>query len=135
MSREAAALTAGASRLYTNDMSGRARLPFVRIGSLVVLLLAVLPNVLYVGHGGLLGGHSHIANEAEAAEHASHCHLGPKQCSSGFGSAEALPAIGEVALAVGGLIALAWAVPAAKVIGLPARLERPPRGTILFEPA
>jgi hypothetical protein len=116
-------------------MSGRARLLLVRVCSLVVLLLAVLPNVLYVGHGGLLGGHSHISTETEAAEHASHCHLGPKQCSSGFGSAEALPVFTEIALAVGGLVALMGAVPAVKVSGLPSRLERPPRGTILFATA
>jgi hypothetical protein len=116
-------------------MSGRAGLLYVRIGSLAVLLLAVLPNVLYVGHGGLLGRVSHISNEMEAAEHASHCQLGPKQCSSGFGLAEALPPVGEVALAAGGLLALVWAVPAAKVRVLPAWLERPPRGTILFAKA
>ena len=116
-------------------MSGRAGLLVVRIGSLVVLLLAVLPNVLYVGHGGLMGGHSHIWNATEAAEHVSHCHLGPKQCSSGFGSAEALPAAGEFALAAGGMIALVWAVRIAKVSGLPSRPERPPRGTIRFAKA
>jgi hypothetical protein len=113
-------------------MSGRARLLFVRIGSLVVLLLAVLPNVLYVGHGGLLGGQTDILSETEAAEHASHCHLGPKQCSFGFGSAEALPPAEEVVVAAGGLLALLWAPAVVKVSGLPTRLERPPRGTILF---
>ncbi len=116
-------------------MSGRAKLLFLRIGSLVVLLLAVLPNVLYVGHGGVLGGRAHISSETEAAEHASHCHLGPKQCSSGFGSTEALPEVGEFAIFAGGLLALAWAVRAVKVSGLPSRLERPPRGTILFATA
>lgn len=122
----------GEGHLYTWRMSGRARLLLVRVCSLVVLLLAVLPNVLYVGHGGLMGGHSRISKETEAAEHASHCHLGPKQCSSAFGSPEALPSTGEVALAVGGLIGLAWTVATAKASGLPSRLERPPRGTILF---
>ena len=116
-------------------MSGRARLLCVRICSLVVLLLAVLPNLLYVGHGGLLGGHSRMSNEGEAAEHAAHCHLGPKQCSSGFGSAEALPSAGEVTLVAEGLLALVLALPVTKVSGLPARPERPPRGTILFHPA
>jgi hypothetical protein len=76
-----------------------------------------------------------MSNDTEAAEHAAHCHLGPKQCSSGFGSAEALPPAGEVALVAGGLLALLWAVPVIKVNGLPSRLERPPRGTILFDPA
>ncbi len=135
MSGEAAALTARASRLYSSGVSRRAGLLFVRAGSLAVLLLAVLPHVLYVGHGGFLGGAPHISNETEAAEHTSHCHLGRKQCSSGFGSAEALPSIGEVAIFAGGLLALAWAVRAVKVSGLPSRLERPPRGTILFATA
>lgn len=116
-------------------MSGRAGLIFVRVCSLAVLLLAVLPNVMYVGHGGLLGGHSHVSTEAEAAEHTAHCHLGPKQCSSGFGSVVALPPVGQLALATWGLIALMRAAPAVKFLVLPSRLERPPRGTIPLVPA
>jgi hypothetical protein len=113
-------------------MSWRARLLFVRIESPVVLLLAVLQDVLYVWHGRLLGGQTDISSETEAAEHASHCHLGPKQCSFGVGSAEALPLAEEVVVAAGGLLALMSAPAAVKVSGLPTRLERPPRGTILF---
>ena len=46
--------------------------------------------------------------------------------------AEALPPAEEVVVAAGGLLALLWAPAVVKVSGLPTRLERPPRGTILF---
>jgi len=52
----------------------------IRVGGLVVLLAAVLPNVLYVGHLPA-SGHQHIDTAAEAEEHAEHCHLGPAKCS------------------------------------------------------
>jgi len=118
--------------LYTTAMSGRAGLFWLRIGSLTVLLLALLPNVLYLGHGGLLGGHSHATQGTDATEHASHCHLGPRQCSAGFGSAEALPDTGMTLPFAGTLVAIAQPAPVLKSGLPPARLERPPQGTIPF---
>jgi len=119
-------------RLYTTLMSRRAGLRFVRVCSLAVLLLALLPNVLYAGHGGLLGGHTHIATEAAAAEHASHCHLGPRQCSPSLGTAEALPDTEMTPAFAGALVAMAPATRLLKANAPPARLEPPPRGTIPF---
>ncbi|HZP26600.1 MAG TPA: hypothetical protein VFB90_06090 [Dehalococcoidia bacterium] len=49
--------------------------------ALLALLLAVLPNVLYIGHLPLPGAPvEHIHTPAEAAQHANHCHLGPSSC-------------------------------------------------------
>ncbi len=54
---------------------------FLRISALLVLLGAVLPNVLYVGHWPIFGEtHEHLSPE-EAEEHAEHCHLAPAKCS------------------------------------------------------
>lgn len=51
-------------------------------GALLVLFLAVLPNVLYIGHLPLPGldAEMHIHTPAEARDHANHCHLGPASC-------------------------------------------------------
>jgi len=53
--------------------------------SLLILLVAVLPNVLYVGHGPLSLGHDHTEQDAhggvaDGGEHAEHCHVGPTRC-------------------------------------------------------
>ncbi len=112
-------------------MNGRAGPRLVRTGSLVVLLLAMAPNIMYVGHWGG-GEHEHISSPAEAQEHAEHCHLGPSKCA-GIGSASVLPQIGGVAVVLAGaLLAIGWAAGQVKATGLPARVEHPPRGTILF---
>jgi len=53
-------------------------------GSFLILLLAVLPNVLYLGHWpipGIAGEPRQIHSEAEAQQHAAHCHLGPSTCT------------------------------------------------------
>ncbi len=56
------------------------RSDFLRAGAVLILLLAVLPNLLYLGHRPLFGDHP-IHTEAQAREHAAHCHLGPSTCS------------------------------------------------------
>ena len=54
----------------------------IRVGGLVILLAAVMPNVLYLGHWSVAGeAHGGIHTAAEAEEHAAHCHLGPAKCS------------------------------------------------------
>lgn len=50
--------------------------------SLVVLLAAFLPNLLYVGHGPLGGSDGHdFKTAADIEEHIAHCHIGPSDCS------------------------------------------------------
>ena len=117
--------------MYTTVMSGRARQQLLHIGSLVVLLFAIAPNVLYIGHWGIIGGRSDMANEAEVEEHAAHCHVGPSKCSDAVGTGQVLPGMADALLLLGGaLLALAAARPASEHQGFPARFERPPRGTI-----
>ena len=112
-------------------MSGRARRQSLQVGSLAVLLFAIAPNVLYVGHWGIIGGRSDMASEAEVEEHAAHCHVGPSKCSGAVGTGQMLPGMADALLLVGGaLLALAAARPASEHQGFPARFERPPRGTI-----
>lgn len=56
---------------------------FVRIMSVVVLLGAILPNVLYLGHWpirGVHGTHTHVHSDQQSQSHASHCHYGPASC-------------------------------------------------------
>lgn len=47
-----------------------------------MLVLAVLPNVLYIGHLPLPGlqAEAHIHTPAQAREHANHCHGSPAGC-------------------------------------------------------
>ena len=69
----------------------------IKLGSVLVLLLAVAPQVLYLGHP--LAGNDddavaqampagHEGHEQTAAEHANHCHMAPKGCSSTDGTAQ-----------------------------------------------
>ena len=68
----------------------RARI--VRLGAWLVLVLALLPNVSYMGHWPEMAGNTDdhhddgLASDAtdEAAdEHAAHCHIGPAHCGGG----------------------------------------------------
>jgi len=66
----------------------------IKLGSVLVLLLAVAPQVLYLGHP-LAGNNDdavaqampagHEGHEQTAAEHANHCHVGPKGCAASDG--------------------------------------------------
>ena len=47
----------------------------------VLLLLALAPSVLYVGHWGDFFASSGTVNPEHVAEHAAHCHIGPTSCS------------------------------------------------------
>lgn len=62
-------------------MRRRTREFLIRAGALAVLLGVVLPNVTYVGHWGRAEHDEAIHDEAQAAAHAEHCHLGPSKCS------------------------------------------------------
>src|SRR5262245_2854334 len=74
-------------------LSARRRRWATRLGSVIVLLLAVLPQVLYLGNPATgnatsaqtsAGHHSH--SDETAAEHANHCHIGPKSCAGAEGA-------------------------------------------------
>lgn len=51
-----------------------------------ILLAAILPNLLYVGHGFTEPAHAHETEGATEStergdEHVQHCHLGPSTCA------------------------------------------------------
>jgi hypothetical protein len=75
--------------------SARRRRLVIQVGSVMVLLLAVLPQVLYLGHPlksnvsssvarAAPAGHQH--HDDAAAAHAGHCHVGPKGCAAADGA-------------------------------------------------
>ena len=76
----------------------------VALASAAVLLLAVLPNILYIGHlpiPGVAAYHEHPSSAQEARDDASHCHYGPAGCSDHSHpstSSWSLPAATEVAM-------------------------------------
>jgi hypothetical protein len=66
----------------------------MKLGSVLVLLLAVAPQVLYLGHPQTENDSSsaaqavpagHEEHAKAAAKHANHCHVGPKGCASSDG--------------------------------------------------
>ena len=111
-------------------MRARWRVGLVRVGAIVVLLAAVAPNVLYVGHWGSAGEDQHVDHPAEVQEHAEHCHIGPAKCS-GQASFTGTWSIGGEAPAIS-FDSEPRPVVAAAPAFLPdfpaARLDQPPRG-------
>src|SRR5436309_1053647 len=74
-------------------LSSRRRRWAIRLGSIFVLLLAVLPQVLYLGNpaavddtSGQATSNHHANHDAAAAEHANHCHIGPRSCAGSEGA-------------------------------------------------
>jgi hypothetical protein len=64
-------------------MSGRRQRIAVKIGAWLVLLFALSPNVLFIGHwspGAQVETHSHEAQTTAA--HAEHCHGDARQCDA-----------------------------------------------------
>jgi len=77
-------------------LSARRRRQAIRLGSVLVLLLAVMPQVLYLGHPGIRDGSSvqrsrpgHEQHDKVAAKHQNHCHVGPKGCAAADGAVHA----------------------------------------------
>jgi hypothetical protein len=77
-------------------LSARRRRWAIKLGSLLVLLLAVMPQVLYLGHHireadmtGQTAATGHENHDRVATEHANHCHVGPKGCAAADGVAHA----------------------------------------------
>jgi hypothetical protein len=65
-------------------MTARRRQILIRIGSVAVLLLAILPSVLWLGHWD--SPSDAAANLSAAHNHAAHCH-GDSSCADDAGSA------------------------------------------------
>ena len=75
-------------------LSAGRRRRLMKLGSVLVLLLAVAPQVLYLGHPQSTDDSSvaaqavpagHEAHAKAAAKHANHCHVGPKGCAASDG--------------------------------------------------
>jgi len=79
-------------------LSARRRRWAIKLGSVLVLLLAVMPQVLYLGSplsaddsaaAARTAPPGHERHAKAAAEHANHCHVGPKGCAAADGVAQA----------------------------------------------
>lgn len=64
----------------------------IRLGAWLILVLALMPNISYMGHWTEMASasHDHQANTSEHADddtdteaHAAHCHVGPAHCGGG----------------------------------------------------
>ena len=74
-------------------LSARRRRWAIRLGSVSVLVLAVLPQVLYLGNPAAAeetsapaASNLHAHHDTTAAEHENHCHLGPMSCAGAEGA-------------------------------------------------
>ena len=90
-------------------ISARRRRFAIKLGSVAILLFAVMPQVLYLGHPlradgpparATATGHEH--HDDVAAAHANHCHVGPKGCAAADGIINATP-----------LVSVVWVLPRA----------------------
>lgn len=56
----------------------------IRLGAWLILVLALMPSISYMGHWPEMAGtaHAHGAADFEAA-HATHCHVGHAHCGGG----------------------------------------------------
>lgn len=76
----------------------------VRLGAWLILVLALMPNISYMGHWTEMAGaahapdhHAETADHAagpDAEQHAAHCHAGPSRCGGGE-SMIGTPFVGE----------------------------------------
>jgi len=107
----------------------------IRAGSLLVLLLAVMPQVLYLGHPltaaqltAQAGQTGHEHHDRTAAEHANHCHVGPKSCAFADGMVFTAPLADVISVMTqgDGLYALGSA-DTMHAFALYQRPEKPPR--------
>jgi hypothetical protein len=101
-----------------------------------VLLLAVAPQVLYLGHPrsandsaaatrAIPAGHEH--HQQAAAQHANHCHVGPKGCAASDGVVHiaSFDNVIEI-LEKGGAVSAVETAPLTPAFVLWQRPERPP---------
>jgi len=135
-------------------MNAKGRRQVVRIGSVLILLFAVAPNALYMGHWPLLEPaepaaasepthHHHGAADpaqvaGEAHERAGHCYAGPSKCSEAPATTLFQPAVIEgitLALLAGGLLTLLSSYGQSTVATFVRRIDQPPRRTLFLPTA
>jgi len=116
-------------------LSARRQRLATKAGSVLVLLLAVLPQVLYLGHPRAASDSAvqttsahHQHREKTEAEHANHCHVGPKSCAGSDGAVAAalLSSVTSALPHDGHSYALESADPI-RTLALYQRPEKPPR--------
>lgn len=110
----------------------RKRKYLLKAGALVVLLLAMLPNALYVGHLPLpvVGSLEDIGGPLSSEQHASHCHGGQPGCSSEASAGQSIPILDSTAFSLPELdgllhVGAEFHFPALSTFG--SRIEKPPR--------
>jgi len=115
-------------------LSSRRRRWAIRLGSIFVLLLAVLPQVLYLGNPAAADDTSgqaasnHTAHHDEtAAQHANHCHIGPKSCAGSEGAVVAYSSSVISALQPDGMSYSLESTITLRTYALWQRPEKPPR--------
>ena len=99
----------------------------------VVLVIAVLPSALYLGHWPFLPGYERSDSATQAQEHAGHCHVDPSRCSNGPGDGPVLPVLVDGSgfmLLAGGVLMLLDAPVGRSRAAVALRVERPPRETL-----
>jgi hypothetical protein len=98
---------------------------------MLVLLLAILPQVLYLGNpaaGADTTASNHRAHHDEAAaEHANHCHVGPKSCAGAEGAVIAPGSSMIAALPFDGMSHTLDSTPVRNVYSVWQRPDKPPR--------
>lgn len=65
-------------------MTLRQQRMIVSAGALFVLVAALLPGIVYMGHWGSAAKNHDHAGEMHATAHEDHCHIGPSKCSGGL---------------------------------------------------
>jgi len=115
-------------------LSARRRRWAIRLGSVFVLLLAVLPQVLYLGNpaagedtSASAASNHHSHQDETAAEHANHCHTGPKSCAGADGAVVAPGSSMIAALPPHGMSHKLDIEPVRNAYSLWQRPEEPPR--------
>lgn len=68
----------------------------VTAGALLVLMAAILPNIMYLGHWSSADNHVFRTPE-ELQEHIAHCHVGPSHCAASQASSDAITWVAGVA--------------------------------------
>jgi hypothetical protein len=118
-------------------LSAKSRRRLLKLGSVLVLLLAVAPQVLYLGRPlteeqkaaamqSAPPGHEQHAEAA--AKHAGHCHVGPEGCGESSGPANISSLDTPIQISNDGrVVAVTENTPLARGFALWERPEKPPQ--------
>jgi hypothetical protein len=121
---------------------------YLSFAALIVLLLAVMPNALYMGHWPVFqhssaesppSAHAHHAGDdtaaaEEAHARAGHCPLGPAKCSDAQAPVQPFLAATDTfaMLAAGVLLLITISASYGLIEPVNSRIEKPPRRTALL---